>query len=376
MLIQKTKSLFLKIALMSCLLIVFSENLLASDTKKSSKDTTEALVIYGDEFLVAELTLDVFNSDDIAEKLDSLLSLNLEDSIHNQLLFFKQIREMEKAQVSELIDSLFGLNDVPFALINQINLFVVNELPYIKKNFAYWEDTSSIPASSLYKTWNSEHAFIVEDISDLKDTTLILQLEGDLIGYYQSPLDKIVVTSFFGPRYGRQHKGIDLDLEVWDPVKVVFPGVVKTAKYYGGYGRVVVVRHYNGLETLYAHLHKIKVKPGDKVNAGDVIGLGGSSGRSTGSHLHFECRFRGWPINPKQIIDFNEERLITDKLVIQAGALGLAAFPEGTNYHVVKKGDTLYDICQQYGTDIRKVCEINGIQKSQTLRVGQKIRVS
>ncbi|MBL4623816.1 MAG: peptidoglycan DD-metalloendopeptidase family protein, partial [Flavobacteriales bacterium] len=146
-------------------------------------------------------------------------------------------------------------------------------------------------------------------------------------------------------------------------------------KYYGGYGRVVVVRHYNGLETLYAHLHRLKVETGDTVKAGDLIGLGGSSGHSTGSHLHFECRFKGVPINPLAFIDYETQSLLGDTLVLKKTKYGYAAFPKGTKFYVVESGDSLYEIAKRFGITTHKLAELNGLRRNQYLIVGQSLRV-
>lgn len=123
---------------------------------------------------------------------------------------------------------------------------------------------------------------------------------------YISPVPGYV-TSHYGyrSRFGRMHYGIDLKLQVGDSVKSAFDGKVRLTKYDGrGYGYYVVVRHDNGLETVYGHLSRFLVKPNQTVKAGDVIALGGNTGRSTGPHLHFETRFMGLPINPAAMIDF------------------------------------------------------------------------
>jgi len=195
------------------------------------------------------------------------------------------------------------------------------------------------------------------------------------LGEYHSPTDKIVITSTYGHRWNRSHRGIDLDLQVWDPVHSAFKGKVRYAGFYGGYGRVVVVRHYNGLETLYAHLHRYKVAIGDEVEAGDVVGLGGSSGQSTGSHLHFECRFKGVAFDPATIIDFKNEKLIDKRITITKTKWGYAAIPDGVEYYTVKKGDYLYGIAEKYGTTCVKLCAANHINRNSTLQVGQKLRI-
>lgn len=123
-------------------------------------------------------------------------------------------------------------------------------------------------------------------------------------------------TSEFGFRRYRYHFGIDINLETGDSVKCAFDGKVRIAQFSKSYGYLVVVRHDNGLETYYAHLSKLLVKPGQTVEAGNLVGLGGNTGHSHGSHLHFEVRFRGQPIDPNMLIDFKGQRLRTDTLLL------------------------------------------------------------
>ena len=182
-----------------------------------------------------------------------------------------------------------------------------------------------------------------------------------------------LITSYFGD--GRNHNGIDIDLQVWDTIVAAFDGVVRIARQHGGYGRVVVVRHYNGLETLYAHLHRIKVQTGDRVIAGQLIGLGGSSGKSSGSHLHFECRFKGKPLNMASFIDFKTNQLVNDTLILKKTRWSYAAVPKGVKYHKVAKGEFLYLIAKRYGTSISTICALNGISRNSILRVGQRLRI-
>lgn len=151
--------------------------------------------------------------------------------------------------------------------------------------------------------------------------------------------------------------------------------MVRVARTYGGYGRVVVIRHFNGLETLYAHLHRIKVTPGQIVQAGELIGLGGSSGNSTGSHLHWEVRFKGSSINPLNFVDYSTKQLKANKLVLRKTKYGFSGYPEGSIFYTVQNGDYLYKIASNYGTTVTKICELNGIRRNSNLYVGQKIRV-
>jgi len=237
------------------------------------------------------------------------------------------------------------------------------------------DDSSPYPANSLYKSWNTINPNpYLNDISK-DDTALYLVLDGtDELGLFVPPIEG-EITSEFGWRDGRNHSGMDIDLHVWDTVVASFPGMVRVATNWHGYGRVVVIRHYNGLETTYGHLHRIKVKPGQTVQAGELIGLGGSSGRSTGSHLHFECRFKGIPINPTRFISFEENALLNDTLILKKIQYGYVAYPRGAKFYTVRWGDNLHEIAQDYGTTIRKLKEWNGLGSRTVLRVGQKLRV-
>lgn len=151
--------------------------------------------------------------------------------------------------------------------------------------------------------WASEHvnpygnAVTVPDRADIDVSDFVVPVPG-------------YVTSNYGyrARFRRNHYGIDLKLNVGDTVRVAFPGKVRLTKYDGrGYGYYVVVRHPNGMETVYGHLSRFLVKPDQTVKAGEAIALGGNTGRSTGPHLHFETRYMGIPINPAAIIDFDNK---------------------------------------------------------------------
>jgi len=200
---------------------------------------------------------------------------------------------------------------------------------------------------------------------------------------YHHPCDG-PITSNFGWRHYRMHKGVDIDLNTGDSVYAAFDGVIRIAKYnYGGFGHYVVIRHYNGLETLYGHLSKRMVLPNQTVKAGEVIGLGGNTGRSTGSHLHFEVLYRGCQINPNKIISFEENALKHDSVDIDIKdfkytakyASGGASPSYGRVYHRVRSGDSLWKISKRYGTSIDRICKLNGISRNTTLRIGKTLRV-
>lgn len=134
---------------------------------------------------------------------------------------------------------------------------------------------------------------------------------------------KNIKTSPYGWRWNRPHRGVDIRLNIGDPVRCAFNGVVRIARPMGAYGNLVVVRHYNGLETVYGHLSKIKVKPLQVVLAGQVLGLGGSTGRSTGPHLHFEVRFQYEAFDPEWILDFSNYSLRTRRLYLDKTYFGI-----------------------------------------------------
>ncbi len=280
-------------------------------------------------------------------------------------------------EIISLIDSLLDLEKVPTHLIKEINDYAEEKILqhdfYISLTGFY--DSSVYPSNSFYKNWDTYNLYPYKEELRKNDGEVKLVLQ-DQVNFceFKMPI-KGLITSNFGYRDGRNHNGMDIDLQVWDPVAASFDGMVRIARYHPGYGRVVVIRHYNGLETLYAHLHRLKVKPGDVVEAGEIIGLGGSSGRSTGSHLHFEVRFKGKPINPRILIDFNHNKLVSDSIKLVKNKWSYQAVPLGIEYHTVKRGEHLYGIAKKYGTTITQLCMLNGIRRNRPLRVGQKLRV-
>lgn len=291
---------------------------------------------------------------------------------------FQQFSELSGNQIIDIIDSLLDLDDIPVGLIKEIAGYA--ETKFIEKDFyislTNYYDDSEIPSNSMYQKWDNKTIFSYGEEICKNDTSLLLTLtDKKHFCDYVAPIKNPVVTSNFGWRKGRAHTGIDLDLQVWDPVATAFDGMVRVAYYHPAYGRVVIVRHYNGLETLYAHLHRFKVKAGDIVEAGQIIGLGGSSGHSTGSHLHFEVRFKGKPINPKHLISFKENKLVSDSVMMVKKKWDYAALPLGVEYHTIKRGDFMYKIAGRYGISVNELCELNGMRRNSVLLVGRKLRI-
>lgn len=234
----------------------------------------------------------------------------------------------------------------------------------------------------------------------------------DTLDSYCCP-NQVTPRSKFGYRHGRRHQGIDLPYPKGTPVPAAFDGKVRISDYVGGYGNLVVIRHANGLETFYGHLAERKVNSGDWVSAGDIIGLGGSTGRSTGPHLHFETRYRGAAFDPSWIIDFEkgtlrhrllkvrswyfnpnqryvqdvddedeifrtdeEDRLLAEKKAKEEAAARAKAEAAAQKYHTIRSGDTLSGIAKKYHTTVRRLCQLNpGLTEKTVLRVGRRIRV-
>jgi murein DD-endopeptidase MepM/ murein hydrolase activator NlpD len=174
----------------------------------------------------------------------------------------------------------------------------------------------------------------------------------------------------------RWHHGVDLDLNTGDPVYASFDGVVRIKRYErGGYGNFVVLRHSNGLETLYAHLSKQILQVGDTVSAGQLIGLGGSTGRSTGPHLHYEVRYNGYAFDPKYIYDFEQGTIISNIFYLSPNHFQHLLNQRQTVSHIVKRGDTLSRIARKYRTSVQQLMKLNGLSASTILRPGRRVRV-
>lgn len=235
------------------------------------------------------------------------------------------------------------------------------------------------PADELYGEWTNEwvNPFRGKKM-ELPDSCVID------CSTFVLPMDSMTrVTSKYGPRRRRMHKGIDLKVQIGDTIRAAFDGKVRIKNFERrGYGYYLVVRHPNGLETVYGHLSKFLVGLNDIVRAGDPIALGGNTGRSTGSHLHFETRFLGQAINPAEIIDFENSTPHQDQYVfrnVKINGRKSNIYTSSNNqmvYHRVKSGDTLGKIARMYGTTVTELCRLNGLKSTSLLRIGQSIRCS
>ena len=257
------------------------------------------------------------------------------------------------------------------------------------------------PAADLYDEWNNVYAHKAKNVPD----SFRISLRN-----FCMPTVSRVVTSNFGSRWGRQHKGIDIKVYIGDTIRAAFSGKVRMVKYNpGGYGKYIVIRHPNGLETIYGHLSKQLVSEDQEVRAGDVIGLGGNTGRSTGSHLHFETRLCGLALNPALMFDFRNQDVVGDYYVYNSrthdresiaanelrGKIGNGGYTreqvvgEGYAsaaktevvsqeklYHKVAKGETLSVISKKRGVSIDQICKLNHIRKNIKIKPGMILRYS
>lgn len=228
--------------------------------------------------------------------------------------------------------------------------------------------TDFSPLPDEYEIWNT-HTINPYNVSltNMKDTVKI-----DISGYY--PPSVKYVTSDWGFRRWKYHYGIDLKVHRGDTVRSAFDGTVRITRRDRGYGYFVVVRHDNGLETLYGHLNKILVKESQVIKAGEAVGMGGNTGRSTGYHLHLEFRYLGNPINPHDIADFQTFKPKSNVLAITSDTFAYRKEIDKIRYWTVRSGDTLGRIAYRTGVSVSKLCSLNGIKKTSILRIGQKIR--
>ncbi|MBV5315193.1 MAG: peptidoglycan DD-metalloendopeptidase family protein [Prolixibacteraceae bacterium] len=253
------------------------------------------------------------------------------------------------------------------------------------------EDSLKSLDETLYKNiWNSTQIHYPTNTLPNKTDTIAITFTNQGDRPYFHPYNGKVISKF-GPRHGRMHTGTDVKLNSGDTVRCAFDGKVRLAKRFSGYGNLVLVRHNNGLETIYGHLKAIKVKVNDTIKAGDLIGLGGRTGRASCDHLHFETRLFGQAFDSNKYIDFETGMLRTDKIYYankrfeidkanfkkkplpsDGGALAAG----GGTKHVIRKGDNLSSIARRYHTSVRKICAANKITAQTTLKIGRVLRIN
>ena len=272
-------------------------------------------------------------------------------------------------------------------------------------------EEANSPASRLYDDWNNTYAHRATELPD----SFRINLK-----HFCMPCKSRVVTSNFGARWGRAHKGLDIKVYIGDTIRAAWAGKVRIVKYEGaGYGKYVVIRHNNGLETIYGHMSAWLVEENQTVKAGQPIGLGGNTGRSTGSHLHFETRLCGVALNPAIFFDFRNQDVVADYYMFRKatyeheaiaanelrGKVGNGGYvdsdvrgetaPGGNTvaqnvapaankmqqnaairYHKVAAGETLYGIAKRRGLTVDELCKLNHLSKDVKVRPGQLLRYS
>jgi murein DD-endopeptidase MepM/ murein hydrolase activator NlpD len=236
--------------------------------------------------------------------------------------------------------------------------------------------------------WSNEVLFLFDkdfDPSTMEDSIrVVLQ---DSTHKFVMPVPG-TLNSPFGWRKWQYHYGDDLSLKTGDTVRSAFDGVVRIAKWGWGYGNCIIIRHLNGLETLYGHLSATKVVANQEVKAGDLIGLGGCTGRCYGAHLHFEIRYLGVPINPEYMVDIEGKKLKKDTIYLskksfqyitdtkKTATVATTTTYTGTGaWYTIKSGDTLSKIARYYGTTVSTICTLNGISATSILRIGQTLKI-
>ena len=182
-----------------------------------------------------------------------------------------------------------------------------------------------IPQYKLYNAWNNDHVRVKKkDIRQAVSPFVKLSLLNH--GKFTFPY-KGKIISPYGYRGRSVHTGTDIKLNKGDSVVSAFDGVVRMSKRYSAYGKTVVIRHYNGLETVYSHLSRLCVNVNQKVKAGDLIGLGGRTGRASTEHLHFETRYLEEPFNPQHIMDYQNFTLYDTTFIITAKTFKMRSKP-------------------------------------------------
>lgn len=320
------------------------------------------------------------------------------------LLTFALIGAMQIADAQQT-KSNDSLAVKPIRALNEAA--VIDTLPTADKNLSVilfnnntWRyvQTANIQADSTVfsKYWEQNNIFPYYNVplSAIPETAPIQLV--DSLRAYRYPF-KGYITSRYGIRNGRRHTGIDIALKTGDTIYSTFNGKVRYSKATeNGYGSLVVIRHDNGLETYHAHLSKRLVEAGERVVAGQPIALGGSSGRSSGPHLHFECRYMGQAFDPERLIDFRTGNLRRDFILLkrsyfnasskysqdfndeekqQAAEKKEAQITAERRYYKVKSGDCLSTIAARNHTTVAAICRLNGIKEDATLQINQTLRV-
>lgn len=337
----------------------------------------------------------------VAQEVDSLAHVPEVDSLMVVVDSLKPNADSVVMKRHEPIASVRSLGEVsPIDTLPTTS----EELQIVLFNDNTWRYVRTKPAQRDEKVftenWNTTvtHVYYGVTADNLPESTAI-QLIDSLTGHHYPY--KGYMSSKYGPRKGRSHQGVDLPLKTGDPVYATFDGVVRYSAFSSsGYGNLVIVRHDNGLETYYAHLSERLVEPNDRVVAGQQIGKGGSTGRSSGPHLHFETRYKGQSFDPERLFDFKTGELRNSEILLkrrhfsihskyeqdfneeeevakqEAAERAAASAPKQTaQYHTVVAGDTFGSLARKYNTTSEAIQKLNPGVEPTKIRIGQKICV-
>ena len=297
------------------------------------------------------------------------------------------------------IESIFDTNGLTVIDTLATDNDAVQVILYSNNSWKYVRNREIAKDSTIFeKDWDTTTLFPYREV-DMSGMpkSVVIDLVDSLTCYHCPYQGTVHPHGKYGPRRRRQHQGVDLPLKTGDPVYATFCGRVRISQYNkGGYGNLVIIRHDNGLETYYGHLSERMVEPGQWVEAGQIIGLGGSTGRSTGPHLHFETRYYGQSFDPERLIDFKNGTLSRETFLLKKSFFSIysnagqdfedeianeeqdkkeAAEKAAMKYYKIRSGDTLGAIARRHGTTVANLCRLNGIKSTTILRIGRSLRV-
>ena len=297
------------------------------------------------------------------------------------------------------IESIFDTNGLTVIDTLATDNDAVQVILYSNNSWKYVRNREIAKDSTIFeKYWDTTTLFPYREV-DMSGMpkSVVIDLVDSLTCYHCPYQGTVHPHGKYGPRRRRQHQGVDLPLKTGDPVYATFCGRVRISQYNkGGYGNLVIIRHDNGLETYYGHLSERMVEPGQWVEAGQIIGLGGSTGRSTGPHLHFETRYYGQSFDPERLIDFKNGMLSRETFLLKKSFFSIysnagqdfedeianeeqdkkeAAEKAAMKYYKIRSGDTLGAIARRHGTTVANLCRLNGIKSTTILRSGRSLRV-
>lgn len=292
---------------------------------------------------------------------------------------FEPVKELNPVVSEDTATFDEGLKDVEIVEIEEVAQFEGSD--------------EQITVAAYYSVWDTRHVNPYGiDPKDFDDVIPITLYQPAKNKFWSAPANKGIVTSPFAYRWKKWHQGLDIDLETGDPVYAAFDGVVRISGYQGAYGNCVVIRHDNGLETTYGHLSRINFEPNTIVRAGDEIGLGGSTGRSTGSHLHFETMYEGNRFDPKEIYNFPANTIVGEQYILTSSVYdylrgGGTKRPEfeieeespmkisQKHWIKIRPGDSLNEIASRHRTSVSAIARLNRISVNSRLMAGRKLRV-